>query len=519
MAPTSPRPSRVRFTNIACYLEDKQADRVQELGSTTNLTTEDIFELSNLNKAEIVDDVPTVDVALNTNEYGSNTTIGMLADVGYGCQCVAMGTMASAGTNQINLWKGGFPYNGEIISFSGSGPITLTSGQGTWSIGLNPNPVTATGNNRWMIVTGTGALLTAGYVQLATYSATAANVVTQAFITDQRIGWSGMTHLNFEYARVAIAAPMRQSGTATITRTMYMDNCFVDKLDATYQTKGAATENVTLETDNKRWFLNSAANVKTDYFLATAAQTSFVLSAAPVQLANYRYTLRAYQDGIEIGETAPSGTGAFGVVGSTLTLTTPATAGDILKVRYITSSAAAWPTPVTVIGQYEYYPGAVKEGQVEIYLNDNLGAFMTRCQSVTISVPFQRDVMQQLGAMKPYDRPLNIPIELTVSLEFIDSDLQELVRFTNQNAVFGTITQVDIMDLVKTMGCVIKVYKATDLIRGKEPAGHPDQYPIRTITINNLVPTSEKWDIKVKDNASQTFDFRTDNIAWTDRLL
>jgi hypothetical protein len=300
---------------------------------------------------------------------------------------------------------------------------------------------------------------------------------------------------------------------------MYMDNCFVYKIDVTYQTKGAATENITLETDNKRWFLNSGSSVKTDYFYATGGQTSFTLTSTPVPLVNFRNTLKAYQDGIEIGETAPSGTGQFGVVGTTVTLVSGATAGDILKFRYITANTTQWTTPITVIGVVDDYPGAIKEGQTEIYLTDNLGNFMTRCQSFTLSVPLQRDVMQQLGTMKPYDRPLNIPIELTVSLDFTDSDLQELIRFTNQGSAFGTITQVDILDLVKTMGVIVKVYRTTDVTRGKEPVGHPDTYPIRTITINNLIPTDEKWDVKVKDNASQTFDFRTDNVMWSDRLF
>lgn len=502
------RPARIRYTKAACIVEDKQADRIQALGSTSSLTTEDLYELSNLNKTEVVDDVPAVDITIDSNEYGSNCTLALLADKGYGCQVVAYPTGSGIGSNKVEIYRGAFPYAGEVIPFTGG--IATISGTGTYSIGLNPLP-DATGNNRFSVTSGTS--VATGHVKIAQCSAGAGPIVTQANITDSRT-FSEINILDFEFTKVAIAGTIKQSSNSeVIHRTQYMENCYVNRVDLSYQTRGNATENVSLETDNKRWFLNSASNIVTDYFKTTG--TSLTLTQTPATLVNGNKILKAYKNGEVLTEGA---TNDFSVSNKVVTLVESATTNDIYKFRYCAASGGAWPNALTPSGTtHGTYPGAIKQGQVELFLSDDESNRLTRCQSVRISCPLRREALVELGALQPYDRPMEIPIELTVSIEFTDSDLTEFARLCGKKV--DTATEISIGDLLKDLDLIIKVYRENDVARAKLPAGHPDTYPIRTIKINNLIPTSERWEVRVGGDGTQTFDFRTDNITFSDKLL
>lgn len=503
------RPSRIRYTSAACIVEDKQADRIQALGSSTNLTTEDIWELSNLNKTEVIDDIPAVDVTIDSNEYGSNRTLALLADKGFGCQVVAVASGTVAGSNTVKILRGAFPYSGETLTFTG-GTVTI-SGVGTYTVGLNPDP-TATGNSRFSCASGT--TVTTGHIKIAECTSTAGPKVVQSGITDSR-SWHLLSILDFENAKVSIASPVKQSGaTGDIHRTMYIDNAYVNRIDLSYQTRGTATENIGLETDNKRWFLNGNSNIITDYFVATSGQTAFTLSQTPAVLANGNYSLKSYQNGELLTEGAASD---FSISSTTFTLATGATTGDALKIRYTAASGGVWPDPITPSGtNVGDYPGAIKQGQVEIYLTDDANNRLTRCQSARISAPMRREILEELGALVPYERPLEIPLELTVSIEFTDSDLAEFARFAGMDIT--TATEISITDLLKSIGMTIKVYRLNDDARGKLAAGHLNTYPIRTVTMTGLVPTSERWEVRVGSDGTQTLDFKTDNLTFSDKI-
>src|SRR5206468_8397650 len=81
--------TRVRYSGTAPFIDDTQANRVQALGSSSRLTTDDVKELGTLNIVEVVDDVPQVDVSIDSNENGTNEILALLSQSGYGCQVSA----------------------------------------------------------------------------------------------------------------------------------------------------------------------------------------------------------------------------------------------------------------------------------------------------------------------------------------------------------------------------------------------------------------------------------------------
>ena len=55
--------------------------RVQTLGSTTTFNSTDLFELGQQDVIDVVDDVPTVAITLDTNDWGTVRTAATLASV------------------------------------------------------------------------------------------------------------------------------------------------------------------------------------------------------------------------------------------------------------------------------------------------------------------------------------------------------------------------------------------------------------------------------------------------------
>jgi hypothetical protein len=345
-------------------------------------------------------------------------------------------------------------------------------------------------------------------------------IITQANITDNR-SWAAITVNDFELAKADVYVPIKQSGDGSngaIARTMYMERVYANNIDLSFQVNGVATASFRCETDNKRWFLNSASQMVVDEFQTTTA-TNYTLSNTPYQLANGNRTLKVTKNGTQLVE----GTD-FTVSGTTLTLTVAPTSGDLMKVRYVSATNGRFFSPVPAIETpHPDLAGGLKEGQIEIYLVANDGVTVdtnrqTRVQSARITVPLQREPISELGSMYPYDRPLSLPVNVSVSLQFKDSDLEAMARFAGYTNL-SSVNEIALDDLVKDKGLLIKIYRETDVKRAKLPAGHVDKYSIKTIYIKNLIPQSESWDVRVDSDATQSFDFMAHNFQVSDKYL
>jgi hypothetical protein len=165
--------------------------------------------------------------------------------------------------------------------------------------------------------------------------------------------------------------------------------------------------------------------------------------------------------------------------------------------------------------------GGLKEGQIEIYLVDSNGTVdatrTTRVQSARISLPLQRDQLDELGSSYPYERPLQLPVNVSVSLELKDSDLELMARFAGYSTLTG-VNEIALDDLVKNKGVLVKIYRETDVKRAKLPAGHPDKYAVKTLYVKNLIPQSEAWDVRVDSDATQSFEFLAHNLKVSDSI-
>src|SRR4030067_811340 len=71
---------KVRFSGQAALLDGIEARRVQTLGSTTDISRDQVLELANSGVVQYIDNIPTVSITLDTNEYGSTDTVALVCD-------------------------------------------------------------------------------------------------------------------------------------------------------------------------------------------------------------------------------------------------------------------------------------------------------------------------------------------------------------------------------------------------------------------------------------------------------
>jgi hypothetical protein len=461
-------------------------------------------ELGTLNIVEIVDDVPQVDISIDQNENGTNDLLGLFSNKGYGCNVVAVPSGGAIGSAQVKVLPGSYIFNGQRIFFEGT---TLTSPTSSLQRVYLKGEVAGGAVAKVGI---TGGSVPAGAIEIANFTGNAN--ITQANILDVR-PFSSIRELDFELAYVDIFVPVKQSGDGDVVkRTMYLEKAYVNNIDFNFQTSGVATTSYRLETDNKRWFLNDNAQIIVDPIKATAG-TSLTLSNTPSVLANGNKLLCLYKNGTKLTE----GTD-FTVSGTAVTLTSAAVAGDLFKARYTSATGGSFFSPVpTAENPHPELAGGLKQGQIELYLSDNTGTRVSRVNSARISMPLTRDQLAELGSLKPYDRPMQLPVNTSVSIELRDSDLEMMARlagFTN----LANVDEIALEDLVKNLGLVIKLYRESDIKRAKLPAGHPDKYAVKTFTVNNLIPQSENWDVRVDSDATQSFEFLAHNLLVSDKV-
>lgn len=511
--------NRIIYGSQSVWVNGEIMYRVQTLGSTTTFTSEDIFELGHLDIVDIVDDVPAVAVTLNTNDWGDVKTMAVLAQV------------ASA---KLDMTADAVDGNANLATVSGA-----SATEKFWHHGAS----------------------------IPDFAITCGNL-----------------------PGVSMWAPVQSEcdlGTLAnnIDQTMFMDEVFVNSLEFGYTTGANATENYGAETDQKMWLLNGARFVsyeELDFTDADFTAASGTLGAAVViptlsdgSLAFLRLDANgarglSYFDAsanevtnyaVTAGTTAIAGGFVYREGDDQILLPTDLTApaaGDKIFAVYAGPNYHAGATsdyfeildtldrPDTV--------GAIRQGQVEIYIvSDSDTSFSTawRLTAATITADLTREPLAELGHLGPYDRPLTVPVPITVTIDTTAGDLEHWSRFADRYAAFAADTMVDI-DLADLMASedlklVVKVFAQTDeeaggtagsrtIPTGSDLIGQDKffslgtvpgdmasssastqysasdrEYALKTIIVEHLKITDEAYTLDMGTNATQTFGFRSTN--------
>lgn len=538
--------NRIKSASVAVYANDTQLDRLQAFGVSARLDSEDLKEIGNLDIVEVIDSIPTVDITCDANQYGSIKTLAKFANKNRdwatvvvtlstsGAVSISDGDVylserlvkkAAASTQAITFPTGALQHKIDALSITSAGAVTYTQGTATGTA-FAATPATAPA----------GQVLVA-YVE--SYSTAASAAVELTYLNILNVNGSQEIKLrDFEFAKVDFVVPVKESGdntetTSAITRSMYISDAFVNRYDAAFSVNGLATENYSLESDNKTWFLNSAGTIFVDRLVGAGA-TSAALTNVPTVRDNNLSTLAAYKYNAstavytELTEQIAAVTSAvpagYSVSGSTITFGTAPTTGEVIVVRYPTTGVVGSAQPFfrrvpNAIDAHPVVAGGLKQGQVEIYLSDDATNHVLRLQSVSISSSLAREALYEIGHKRAYDRPMTFPIPITIQVEATASDLKEFARLCGKSAAYtnGTLKELSIDQFIKNLDLTVKIYREDDVTRASAPS--VQSIPLKTIQVDNVTVTDENTDVRVEGNGTQTFGLKANTSLTVTGLI
>lgn len=511
--------NRIIYASQSVSVNGEFLYRVQTLGSTTTFNSTDLFELGQQDVIDVVDDVPTVAITLDTNDWGTVRTAAALASV----DTSSFGASATSG-------------NATLKTVSGTTDINYYHG-----VALSEYGISGAEFDLWAPVQSESALGT----------------------TDD-----------------------------AIDQTLFMARCFVTGITSNYTVGGEATENYTAETDNKTWFLNSGRFVSEERWNITASGTGpFDLGLADgtneVQVLsdnNYAFLFIDPETGKRsiridrVGGTTDyypvvaetdkaAGEAGYDDSNNQVSLPTGVSVfnGDTVYIRYAADAYANDTDGDSDVQRANYFTvatdantqgdhtnvGGLRQGQIEIYLVDpdlltssDDYELALRLQTVSVSADLTREALSELGHLKPYDRPVTFPVEITTTVETTAGDLETFANFAGKGTDYDSSTLIDLtIDqlLAKdNLILVIQVFNQTDVEAGGngserkvlttdlegrdywnagtmatygtvDPQNPEREYPLKTIIVPGLKATSEAYTLDQGTNATQTYAFRSTN--------
>lgn len=418
----------------------------------------------------------------------------------------------------------------------------------------------------------------------ATASGTNANLVSGGSTYLHGVSLADFAITCGNLAGVTLWAPVQDEcsiGTLSnnIDQTLFLDEVFTNSLEYSYTTGANATENYGAETDNKMWLLNSGrfvnfeevtlsgTDISNGYFdLALGASDDIASLSAGLGFLRknldgapgvtwYDESQNTMENVEIVADTsAATATYVYHDTGSVHrvyfpTVTDPPVVGDILQFYYAADAyAGAMNTyfePLTAAGTRPDATGAVRQGQVEIYIIDPSSAAVSydnawRLTGCTISADLTREPLTELGHLGPYDRPLTLPIPITMTVDSTAGDLELWAKFSGLLTGFDadTITDIDLTDLMvkDDLVLVVKVFEQTDVQAGGTGTdrvvavgsdmvgdeyfedgtmavytGGDTERALKTVVVKNLKITDEGMTLDLGSNATQTFGFKSNN--------
>lgn len=545
------KPTRIKHSAAGIYFNDVQVDRGTSFGCSSALNTEELKEIGNVGIVEIIDGIPTVDITLDSNEYGSVKTAAALANKCFDYGWTQAAPHASSG-QYVTVCSGDYFINECRYTLAADSDVSLVSELAALTAGqrnivcLSIDSAGTISKNAGTPTTGTptaiaDASLTGDLKLAEIYLYSGLATITDDYILNLHKQIT-LDVNDYEYAKVDITLPVKEVGdnttTDAIVRTAYIENAFCNRIDMTFNTGGVSTSTFGMESDNKRWFLGTKRTVVVDRLARTTSPYQYTLTQTPVQMDNQYYTLRCrvydpstdtYEYKTE-GTTAEvsAGTADYSVSGTTATFTATSNpgAGTVLIFRYCSNidedtSFLRLPLDETA---HPDPPGGLNQGQIDIFLTDDSDNIVLRIESCTISATLTREALNEIGHQLPYDRPMTLPVPVTVTINTTASNLEEFARLCGKKTEWdsyegGTmtaLTELNINDFAKNLGLRVKMYRENDTKRAEIPFAW--QPTLKEVEIDDLSVTDEGFDIRLDTNATQTFSLKADNLTLKGRV-
>lgn len=285
---------------------------------------------------------------------------------------------------------------------------------------------------------------------------------------------------------------------------------FLTSFSLNITSDGIATENYEFEGEYKRQYLNDWANMeiyKADFSTSSVALvsgTDLTGSFDPVLLTQNGIPVADVKDGHTItltengGDTEITATNADGAVAFA--------SGDRLRLLVSGTGVVFESLPSTPAGL-----GGIRRGAVDIFLYNpanGAAAKTLRLQSVSIDADLSREELNEIGTQRAYFRQLERPINITISLEAIQSDLEEYAEITGNRAAYdaGTLKEIDLIDDALKTNTLEAIWYQSEVTKTYATE-------MKRVKMENLSLNSEESSVNVGDaTATSTLAFSAENF-------
>ena len=291
--------------------------------------------------------------------------------------------------------------------------------------------------------------------------------------------------------RPEILVKVSEKYNTNVSRTCHIASCFVSAINGSYDVNGLASENVTIESDNKTWYQNDFKNCHTTVLTPTAGTltaTSTVTKTASLTLVKVCVNRVWYDSTVASWSgTTVTFSGIPNLDGTERTV--------MLYAEGDKTATNDFPelTPVNTGTK-----GGLRRGAIEIYCrpSDGTDTLLLRAQSVNYSCPLSRTPENQLGTQDDLDRSIGYPLVISTDLSFKDSDLENWAILQGKQASFAdkTLKEMKVSDFLGNLVVTIKIYS--------DERNHDASKLVKTITIENLKPKSEANNFQQGNNAA-----------------
>jgi len=314
---------------------------------------------------------------------------------------------------------------------------------------------------------------------------------------------------------------------------MYINDAFLSSIAWNFDVGGVATESFTFEADNKTWYLNTyretyaISAIPTGEWGDTPPDSGWCyintsgLEADPATMLTKYQIVKIYVNGIAqpTGEMDMLVSGEYGT--NTYThLVVWATGGDWSETgsRYRIVVAKTGSTSETIAHAPEVANnelgsaiGGLTRGMIDINLVSAIDdtfpdagtSNLLRVQTCSIDADLSREVLNELGHFRAYDRSLTMPVPVNITLSTLASDLQEWFKFQGDDT--ADENSAGIGSFLKTAKLQIKMFDKKDT--------EASRTLMKTLTISGLQVVNESFGVDVGGNATQDFGLKASNFS------
>ena len=327
---------------------------------------------------------------------------------------------------------------------------------------------------------------------------------------------------DFEFSKVDIWNIIRDTTDNNIY-TEFIKDAYLSGYSFNGTVDGNATESYSLVSNSKTWFLGDQVHIIRNKLTYAEVDQSWgpdiSLSYDIKKVLSVVHNGRVL-DSSEYTATVTAGDASIKIDGSTADDDVYATFAGTATLESL-EQVGFTPQGVDVAGS------AKRRGHIEVYLakgqNINSGEtfidtlnvdedMLFRVQSVSVDATLNREDIPQLGNTHYYDRPLQLPIDVSVSFDLIFSELKAFAKFCGKDDMTG-VNELNLDNFKNDIGMVIRIYNERDVDDIDN-----SRKVVKEIHVPYLIPTDEAFNISLDGQATQTFSFRSGELGIKEKV-